>query len=207
MITISVNKLFRLALIAVIALLAINISPGSAEKLSLQPLPAPAVDPTDMGSAFTYQGRLLNGTSPANGVYDFRFRLYDDATAGTLLGTVSLDDYTVANGLFMADLDYGAGAFTGYERWLEIAVKPDAIPGYTALSPRQKINPAPYATFARTISRKTMVVKPVGSNAANGMALLQAYQSILDDTPGPTNRFLLKIWKVTADFRNIRRYV
>ena len=176
------KRILRVLVIAAVTLLALNISPGTAEKLSLQPLPAPAIDPTDMGSAFTYQGRLLNGTSPANGVYDFRFRLYDDATAGTLLGTVSLDNYTVTNGLFMADLDYGAGAFTGYGRWLEIAVKPDAIPGYTSLSPRQKLNPAPYATFARTIYRKTLVVKPAipDDPLLNGQTLLDTIGSITD---------------------------
>ena len=30
-----------------------------------------------MGTAFNYQGRLTDGASPANGEYDFRFRLYD----------------------------------------------------------------------------------------------------------------------------------
>ncbi len=198
MITINTNKLFRLALIAVIALLAVGISPGSAERLTLQPLPAPLVDPDDMGTAFTYQGRLMSGGNPADGNYDFKFELYDDAgdTTETLLDTIEVDMLPVANGLFMVDLDFGAGNFLGFERWLEINVRPGAdeeADPYTTLSPRQQINPAPYATFARTIYRKTMVVKPVGSNAANGAALMQAYQSIIDDSPGPTNRYLLKI--------------
>jgi hypothetical protein len=185
------KKTLRVLLIAAIALLAVNVSPGSAEKLSLEPLPAPAVDPTDMGYAFTYQGRLLSGTSPANGVYDFEFKLFDDASAGTLIGTDYLDDYTVTGGLFMAPLDFGAGAFTGFERWLEIGVKPDASVSYTKLSPRQQINPAPYATFARTIYRKTVVVKPVGTASQNGTELLNALAGI--SGASSSNRFLLKI--------------
>ena len=177
-------------------LLALNTSPGSAEKLSLQPLPAPASDPVGMGTAFTYQGRLMSGSSPANGNYDFQFWLYDDATAGTLIGTfVPGDPFTnVTNGLFMLELDFGAAAFTGYERWLEIDVKPDASGSFTTLTPRQKITPAPYATFAGTIYRKTVVVKPVtpaGSETDNGKELLIAMANITDASS--TNPYLLKI--------------
>ncbi|MHC4500418.1 MAG: hypothetical protein ACYS21_15060, partial [Planctomycetota bacterium] len=32
-----------------------------------------------MGSAFTYQGHLYDANRPANGRYDFQFKLYDDA--------------------------------------------------------------------------------------------------------------------------------
>ena len=179
------QRILRVLLIAIVALLVVNVNPGSADKLSLVPLPAPAVDPDDMGSAFTYQGRLMEGSNPANGVYDFIFRLYDDAvvTPPMPIGTVVLDDYPVSNGLFMATLDFGVGAFTGYERWLEISVKPDAMSGYSTLTPRQQINPTPYATFARTIYRKTVVVKPVtpaGSETDNGKVLLGALFDITD---------------------------
>jgi hypothetical protein len=186
------KRIYRVLLIAAIALLAVNISPGTAERLSLQPMPAPAIDPTDMGTAFTYQGRLMDGANPANGVYDFQFSLYDDASTGTLIGTDTLDDHTVTNGLFMGDLDFGAGAFPGFERWLEIGVRDGASSGsYTVLSPRQQINPAPYATFARTIYRKTVVVKPVGNSTLNGTELLNAMASI--SGASSNNRYLLKI--------------
>ncbi len=196
MITINTNKLFRLALIAVIAILAVGISPGSAERLTLQPLPAPLVDPDDMGTAFTYQGRLMSGGNPANGEYDFKFELYDDAgdTTETLLDTIEIDMLPVANGLFMVDLDFGAGNFLGFERWLQINVRLGADEGadpYTTLSPRQQINPAPYATFARTIYRKTVVVKPVGIASENGTELLNAMAGIGGATAD--NPFLLKI--------------
>ena len=32
---------------------------------------------------FTYQGKLSDAGSPANGTYDFRFGLFDTATVGT----------------------------------------------------------------------------------------------------------------------------
>ncbi len=34
-------------------------------------------------TAFTYQGKLSDGATPANGNYDFQFKLYDTATVGT----------------------------------------------------------------------------------------------------------------------------
>ena len=38
-----------------------------------------------VGTAFTYQGQLLEAGSPANGSYDFQFSLYD-AESGLLAG-------------------------------------------------------------------------------------------------------------------------
>lgn len=188
MITISIKKMSRVALIGAIILLAVGISPGSAEKLSVQALPAPAIDPDDMGAAFTYQGRLLSGSSPASGVYDFKFSLYDDAgsISETLLNYKEFDDITVTNGLFMVDVDFGARYFLGFSRWLEIGVRPGASSGsYTTLSPRQQINPTPYATFARTIYRKTLVIKPVipDNPMANGQLLYDTINNIVDATP------------------------
>ena len=44
-----------------------------------------------MGYAFTYQGFLDDGPSPANGIYDFHFSLWDAATTGSQVGsTVSV---------------------------------------------------------------------------------------------------------------------
>jgi hypothetical protein len=37
---------------------------------------------TPQGTAFTYQGRLQDGGSPAGGAYDLRFVLYDAAAGG-----------------------------------------------------------------------------------------------------------------------------
>ena len=38
------------------------------------------------GTGLTYQGRLVDGGMPANGVYDFRFLLWAEETKTTLLG-------------------------------------------------------------------------------------------------------------------------
>ena len=104
-----------------------------------------------VGTAFTYQGRLTDAGSPANGAYDFEFRLYDAASGGSQVGsTVPLADVIVSNGLFTVQLDFGAAAFTGDARWLEIQVRAGASSGsYTALSPLQALTAAPYALSLR----------------------------------------------------------
>jgi hypothetical protein len=102
-----------------------------------------------LGTAFTYQGRLQDGSGAANGPYDFRFALFDDATAGSQIGpAITRDDVAVDAGLFMVSLDFGP-AFEGSARWLEIAVRPGASGGaYTPLAARQELTPTPNAAFA-----------------------------------------------------------
>jgi hypothetical protein len=99
------------------------------------------------GSAFTYQGRLLDGGVPATGPYDFELTLYDAPVGGTAVaGSLDLDDVVVASGLFSVPLDFGAAAFTGEARWMEIGVRPGASSGaYTPLSGRQELRPTPNA--------------------------------------------------------------
>ena len=64
----------RVILIATVTLLTFNISPGWLEKLSLQSLPAPAVDPDDMGTLIQLPGKIDGWLEPQPmGIYDFVF--------------------------------------------------------------------------------------------------------------------------------------
>lgn len=101
-------------------------------------------------TTFTYQGRLADSSAAANGTYDFQFKLYDTATDGTPQPqpspvTVTRSGVTVTNGVFAVQLDFGASAFTGADRYLEISVKKPSDTNYTTLSPRQQITSTPYA--------------------------------------------------------------
>ncbi len=104
------------------------------------------------GTSFTYQGRLNDDSVPATGIYDFQFTLYGAATSGSPIGgTATAADLEVENGLFTVQLDFGAGAFEGPARWLQIAVRPGTSSGvYTTLKPRTPLLPAPYAIHAAT---------------------------------------------------------
>jgi hypothetical protein len=98
-------------------------------------------------TAFTYQGYLEDGGNPANGLYDFQFKLFDALVGGSQVGSTFLvNDLSVATGLFGTALDFGNSAFGGGARWLEIGVRPGAVGGaYTLLSPRQELTPSPQA--------------------------------------------------------------
>jgi hypothetical protein len=100
------------------------------------------------GTAFTYQGRLNDNGSPANGSnYGMVFFVYDAASGGSALGNLGIVSVPVSNGLFTVTLDFGAAVFTGAGRWLEIAVQKNGGP-FITLNPRQPITPAPYAIYA-----------------------------------------------------------
>src|SRR5262245_13736562 len=105
-----------------------------------------------LGSAFTYQGELRDGGSLANGLYDLEVRLYDASTnGGEVANAVVLNDVPVAEGRFTVPLDFGAGAFVGAERWLQLAVRPGAsAAAYTIVLPRQLLRAAPEALRAAT---------------------------------------------------------
>lgn len=109
------------------------------------PAPQSAVSAA-VASQVTYQGRLLDGEAPANGVYDFRFTLWDDDDAGAQVGGAILkDDVSVSDGLLAVTLDVTHSDFDGQALWLKIEVKADAEVAYTALDPRQPLTPVPYA--------------------------------------------------------------
>jgi hypothetical protein len=99
-------------------------------------------------TAFSYQGKLLDGGNPADGNYDLQFKLFDTVTVGTGAqqgSTVTVSNVTVSNGSFSVSLDFGAIAFPGADRYLEIAVRPANTGSYTTLTPRQPITSTPYA--------------------------------------------------------------
>ncbi len=127
---------------------------GKAEQSNLvlqaqqfQPRSEPLV-PVD--SSFTYQGRLKDGPNPANGQYDFEFKLFDALIFGTQIGqTITRANQTVSEGLVTVSLDFGLTAFQGQARYLLVAVRPAGGGNFTTLSPRQAVSPAPYAMGLR----------------------------------------------------------
>ena len=100
------------------------------------------------GTALTYQGRLNDGGSPASGLYDLRFGLYDAANGTGQQGNLVTNSATaVSNGLFTVTLDFG-DQFPGADRWLEIGLRTNGSGAFTTLAPRQAIMPTPYAITA-----------------------------------------------------------
>jgi hypothetical protein len=125
---------------------AISLADDGDDRRVAQAVSAP------VGTAFTYQGQLNDGSGPANGPYDIQARLYEDADAIAIVpGTVPItkEDIQVTNGLFAVALDFGAAAFNGQARYLELRVRPGASTGaFTLLSPLQSLMPTPYALWS-----------------------------------------------------------
>jgi len=114
----------------------------------------PAAGQTPLGTEFTYQGALKDAGSPANGLHDLRFRLFDALVGGGQVGAqLCANNVTVTDGLFTLALDFGA-QFAGQERFLEIDVRADtdldcANPaGFVTLAPRQALTAAPNSVFS-----------------------------------------------------------
>ena len=132
------------AVILTATLVVVSVFSGGATASTASPVYSQAT--TQAGSGFTYQGRLNDNGSPANGQYDLQFTLYDALTGGAVVGsTVTISSQAVTNGLFTVTLDFGTQAFQGSGRWLEIAVRLSGGGGFTTLSPRQPLTATPYA--------------------------------------------------------------
>src|SRR5258706_10692697 len=102
-----------------------------------------------LGSAFSYQGRLLESGAPANGRYDLRFEFFTlDAGGVPSAQPITNSAVLVSNGVFATSLDFGTGIFSGTAWWLEIGVRPAGVPDpFVTLAPRQSLTPAPYSIY------------------------------------------------------------
>lgn len=112
----------------------------------------PSSQASPIPTGFTYQGSLEDASGPINGTYSLRFRLYNGATGGSLVGpTLTNEAVTVVNGLFTTSVDFG-NVFDE-ARWLQIAVRTNGSAGaFEVLSPRQAIQPAPYSVVASQLA-------------------------------------------------------
>lgn len=97
-------------------------------------------------TAFSYQGSLKDGANAATGSYDFEFRLFDALSAGNQVGSaVTRNAVAVESGTFSVSLDFGAPAFSGADRWIEVWVRPAGGGGFQQLLPRTRLASTPYA--------------------------------------------------------------
>jgi trimeric autotransporter adhesin len=104
-------------------------------------------------TAFTYQGRFTDNGTPFTGTAEMQFTLWDAVSNGTQVATMipASAFVTVSNGLFTVPIDFGAAAFTGADRWIQIDAR-TVIGPFTALQPRQKVTSTPYAIRAANLT-------------------------------------------------------
>ncbi|MHC4640267.1 MAG: hypothetical protein ACYS32_01390 [Planctomycetota bacterium] len=121
-----------------------------------------------MGTAWTYQGRLMDTNEPGDGLYDFQFNLFDDGNTvtGNPVGIpVNKSDVDVIEGYFTVELDFGGDVFDGNSVWLEIIVRPgdsNDVSDFVTLSPRQQVTPTPNAIYAAKAPWSGLAGIPLG---------------------------------------------
>jgi hypothetical protein len=137
------------------------------------------------GTAFTYQGRLNDSTGPANGLYDFRFVVWDALTGGNIVAGPTTNSATgVTNGLFALTLDFGSGVFTGPGRWLQLDVRTNGSGSFAPLAPRQSVLPVPYALYAMTPAGPQGLPGPQGPPGTNGVGSFNGLTNSVTLTAG-----------------------
>ena len=135
------------------------------------------------GTAFTYNGRLNDGASPANGNYDLSFTLYNALTNGTGYGALTNAATPVTNGLFTVTLDFG-GVFNGSNYWLELAARTNGGAAFSTLSPRQPLTPTPYAIYAANSGSADAVA---GANIVGTVPLAQLPSAVVTNNETGAN--------------------
>ena len=146
--------------------------------LGLMVCTAKVSEAAPMGMAFTYQGHLVDAGSPADGVYDFEFKLYDDPNimVGNQVGwAIYKDNLDVIDGHVVVELDFfQISIFNGDALWLQVGVLPgdsDDTIQYTILVPRQELTPTPYALYAKSSGTVTVPLELIGSVASPGAVI------------------------------------
>lgn len=146
--------------------------------LALSLWSAMAVSAFAQGTAFTYQGQLISGGSPASGTYDVQFTLFSVSSGGSAIaGPVVQAAIGVTNGLFTTTVDFGS-VFNGATNWLELAVRTNGAGSFSpALAPRQQLTPTPYAVYAEKANAAGLTGTVAAANLPANVALLNTSQT------------------------------
>lgn len=124
-----------------------------------------------VGTAFTYQGKLTDANEPATGQFDFTFSLFNAAVGGAKFGASQTNMLlSVSNGVFVTLLDFGSAPFTGTAYWLEIGVRTNGSPAFSQLAPRQQITPTPYAIAASNLLGTLPATKLTGTLPSSALS-------------------------------------
>ena len=114
-------------------------------------------------NTITYQGQLRDGGTPVTGNVNLEFQLYDALTGGNAIGSPEQRlGVPVEDGLFQVELDFGAAAFDGSDRFLEVEV--NGAP----LSPRQRVSATPYALLAAELATGAVTSIATGAGLTGG---------------------------------------
>ncbi len=142
-------------------------------------------------ASFSYQGKLTDGALAANGTYQMQFGLFDTATGGSQIGATQTSSVTVANGIFTVNLGFGAAAFDGTDRFLQISVFSTVANAFVVLTPRQQITSAPYAIRSTNATTADNALN-LGGTSANQYVLTNDPRMTDSRDPKPGSNFYIR---------------
>lgn len=191
------NRLSRWFLAALTLAAAFGLGVWSVNALaSVQP------SAVSFGTGFSYQGFLRDDNGdPLTDTCDITFRLYDSLTLGNQVGSDDMvTGVVVTNGLFTTVVndanEFGAAGFDGGGRFLDISVQCSGDATATLLSPRQPINPVPYARFAERFAgyeNLIVVAKQGGDFTSVGEAVNAIGVNPVYPAASAANRYLVYV--------------
>lgn len=161
---------------------------------------AAATANAQIGTAFNYQGQLLNAGQPVDGLIDVRFTLFDQSTGGNLIaGTVETSNVPASGGLFAANVDFGFDPYTSDRAlFLQIEVRSPADSGsFVALDARQPLTAAPFSLATRGIN--VTGSNQVGIGTSSPRSLLHVFGTG-DFTDGPVPYGIFETFSFQDDF-------
>jgi hypothetical protein len=202
------NRLSRwfLALVALAAAFTLGV-------FSVNALTSTQPSTVSFGTGFTYQGYLRDDNgNPLTDTCDFTFRLYDALTLGNQIGGDDVvNGVAVTNGLFTTVVnnanEFGAAGFNGGGRFLDISVQCGGDATATGLSPRQPINPVPYARFAERFAgyeNLIVVAKQGGDFTSVGEAIDAIGVDPAYAASSASNRYLVYVAPGVYEGENIQ---
>src|SRR5262249_33698658 len=129
-------------------------------------------------TSFTYQGKLTDNGSPANGTYLLQFKVRDanNAQVGPTITDLST---SVANGIFTVQLDFGDTPFNGNPRFIEIGVRTTVSQPYAVLSPNQPLTSAPYSIRSNKAAQADSATNAVTAQNSLQLGGIAANQYVL----------------------------
>ncbi|CAG0977503.1 hypothetical protein PHYC_01583 [Phycisphaerales bacterium] len=153
-----------------------------------------ALLPQPLTPTFTYQGRLLENEAEVNGPRDFTVTLWNHPTSTSVDNRVGaplyFNTHDVLNGLFVLNLNFGAQAFDGSERYIEIAVDYSGQgPGGAVLGPRTRLSPAPHAVIAMNAKEAEHAALATTATTAN-----HAMDAAMADSADVANLAVQSYW-------------
>ncbi len=116
-------------------------------QMSAGPAAPQAIAASATTESISYQGSLTDGGSPANGTYDFEFKLFDAVSGGSQLGsTYVAEDVSVADGVFSVAVDLGTPVFWEGDQFLQVGARPGASgSSFTAIGTPAQVLATPLA--------------------------------------------------------------